>query len=157
MCVCVCARVCVCAIVVLCFTIVCVCVCILSFLCVSSLPGCCPTAFAMDCLKGIWDETAYWFVYTYTTPRNVVIKDHRLGFLNLFLQFLILIYIVIYVMVIQKGYLAVSPPAGTSRMTIREPDYDKLATNKTTRSSAFAFTLLSRRLSLSLSLTLQWE
>lgn len=77
-------------------------------------------------VKSAWNGLLYWTVWTYTTPRQIIIKSATLGIMNLVFQFLIVIYIVAYVMLYKKGYLRITAPAGTTRMTLREPNYADL-------------------------------
>ena len=83
----------------------------------------------MNIIRSLWGELMYWFVLTYTSPRYVVIKSPTLGIMNLCFQGLILIYILLYVLLWDKGYLKIYPPAGITRMTVREPDYRAMATD----------------------------
>eukprot|EP00667_Euglena_gracilis_P003636 EG_transcript_3647 len=86
----------------------------------------------MQIVKSAWNGLLYWTVWTYTTPRQIIIKSATLGIMNLFFQFLIVIYIVAYVMLYKKGYLRITAPAGTTRMTLREPNYADLLSDPTT-------------------------
>eukprot|EP00668_Euglena_longa_P047775 GGOE01064636.1.p1 GENE.GGOE01064636.1~~GGOE01064636.1.p1 ORF type:complete len:426 (+),score=107.01 GGOE01064636.1:50-1327(+) len=86
----------------------------------------------MEAVRGAWNGLLYWTVWTYTAPRQIIIKSATLGIMNLCFQFVIVIYIVVYVMLYKKGYLYTTPPTGTTRMTLREPDYNALLADNVT-------------------------
>eukprot|EP00668_Euglena_longa_P006708 GGOE01008020.1.p1 GENE.GGOE01008020.1~~GGOE01008020.1.p1 ORF type:complete len:426 (+),score=95.39 GGOE01008020.1:76-1353(+) len=77
----------------------------------------------METVRGAWSGLLYWGLWTYTAPRQIIIKSTTLGIMNLCFRFIIVIYIVVYVMLYKKGYLRITVPTGSTRMTLREPNY----------------------------------
>jgi hypothetical protein len=65
-------------------------------------------------------------VFAYKTPRIAVIQDRRLGLLNLALTLGIAVYIV-FVVIVDQGYLLRAAPSGSVRMSIRAPPAAQLA------------------------------
>eukprot|EP01111_Echinosteliopsis_oligospora_P005751 TRINITY_DN1938_c0_g1_i2.p1 TRINITY_DN1938_c0_g1~~TRINITY_DN1938_c0_g1_i2.p1 ORF type:complete len:135 (+),score=23.15 TRINITY_DN1938_c0_g1_i2:111-515(+) len=58
----------------------------------------------------------------YKTVKIVVIRDRRLGIIHYAVMLLILIYVVVYTIVFEGGYLKTEPPFGSARATLRQPD-----------------------------------
>jgi hypothetical protein len=78
-----------------------------------------------------------WFsldeILSYTTTKVVVIKDRRLGALHRFIQFLILCYIVGYVFIYKKQYLATEFSTGSCAYKVKGATNGRfVGTNKTT-------------------------
>ena len=59
-------------------------------------------------------------LFAFSTPKIVVIKDRFLGLLALLFKVLIIVYIVITV-IVNKGYLIVEVPQGTSSLSLHTP------------------------------------
>eukprot|EP01006_Ploeotia_vitrea_P063771 TRINITY_DN86223_c0_g1_i1.p1 TRINITY_DN86223_c0_g1~~TRINITY_DN86223_c0_g1_i1.p1 ORF type:complete len:439 (-),score=5.28 TRINITY_DN86223_c0_g1_i1:167-1483(-) len=70
-------------------------------------------------------------VFSYTTYKRIVLVDRYLGIIDRCFKVAIIIYIVIYVMAFRGGYLSLSTPAGTARMTLEPGDFS----NTTLRST----------------------
>jgi hypothetical protein len=58
---------------------------------------------------------------SYATIKIVVIKDWRLGAIHHGFQLVILLYIIVYMIVIQQRFLRTEQPYGSVRSTLREP------------------------------------
>jgi P2X purinoceptor 2 len=59
----------------------------------------------------------------YTTPRIVRFDNWKLGLLHLVIQILIVAYIVVYSIVLQKGYQAVTPIIGSGDIKVKGTAY----------------------------------
>jgi hypothetical protein len=57
----------------------------------------------------------------YTTARTLLIRDRRLGFLLFGLQFIIFLYVVVYQVLLQQVYSAVSDFNGVVRLQLKAP------------------------------------
>ena len=57
----------------------------------------------------------------YTTARTLLIRDRRLGFLLFGLQFVIFLYVVVYQVLLQQVYSAVSDFNGVVRLQLKAP------------------------------------
>eukprot|EP01065_Artemidia_motanka_P021714 TRINITY_DN25971_c0_g1_i3.p1 TRINITY_DN25971_c0_g1~~TRINITY_DN25971_c0_g1_i3.p1 ORF type:complete len:440 (+),score=145.70 TRINITY_DN25971_c0_g1_i3:39-1322(+) len=62
-------------------------------------------------------------VFAYKTSRRVVIRDRKLGFIRLGIIVAIFVYVVIYEVVIQRGYLEKHNPVGFVRTSVRSVDW----------------------------------
>mmetsp|Transcript_40669 Transcript_40669/g.93447 ORF Transcript_40669/g.93447 Transcript_40669/m.93447 type:complete len:498 (+) Transcript_40669:64-1557(+) len=60
-------------------------------------------------------------LFAYSTIKRVTIRDARLGILFYTLQFLIVVYILIYQLIWQGGYLAYAVPTNSVRVTLQQP------------------------------------
>jgi len=58
---------------------------------------------------------------SYTTVKVARIKDPKLGALHYSFMFLILVYIIIYKVIMNTGYIAFEAPVGTVRMQLQAP------------------------------------
>ncbi len=74
-------------------------------------------------------------VFTIRVQRDAEVVGPGLGILQLLLRLTIFAYIIIYVMIIQKGYCIVAPVAGTLRLSVRAPAADVTATPQLPRGS----------------------
>lgn len=63
-------------------------------------------------------------VFTIRVRRDAEVMGPGLGILQLLLRLTIFAYIIIYVMIIQKGYCHVVPVVGTLRLSVRAPVAD---------------------------------
>eukprot|EP01111_Echinosteliopsis_oligospora_P016821 TRINITY_DN7116_c0_g1_i2.p1 TRINITY_DN7116_c0_g1~~TRINITY_DN7116_c0_g1_i2.p1 ORF type:complete len:418 (-),score=74.27 TRINITY_DN7116_c0_g1_i2:19-1272(-) len=89
----------------------------------------------MPTLRNRW--RAFWQVhdpddvFAYSTFKLVLIRDRYLGFLHYIFQFCILLYILIYVLLIEKEYLDRSPAVGVVKLDVSSGvtpgDYDSNA------------------------------
>eukprot|EP01012_Entosiphon_sulcatum_P050914 TRINITY_DN6988_c0_g1_i1.p1 TRINITY_DN6988_c0_g1~~TRINITY_DN6988_c0_g1_i1.p1 ORF type:complete len:486 (+),score=96.69 TRINITY_DN6988_c0_g1_i1:51-1460(+) len=71
--------------------------------------------FGSACLRmfGDLDET-----FSYVTFRKVKLRDRWLGLVNFFLQLAIFLYVIVWEIVLKKGYLLMEPPAGNTRISL---------------------------------------
>lgn len=58
-------------------------------------------------------------VFAYKTKRMVAIKDRRLGILNYSFMFATLIYVLVYQILFNTGYLLITTPSGSHRFSLR--------------------------------------
>lgn len=70
-----------------------------------------PDSAAMD-----WDD-----LLAYSTIKLVRVQDRRLGILHYFFTLVILVYVVVYVQLIQKEYMQLEVPEGTVRLGLFAP------------------------------------
>jgi hypothetical protein len=63
-------------------------------------------------------------LFAYTTPKYVNILDRRLGITKYFLTGVILIYVLVYEVWYNGGYLAPTPVQGYARFTLQQPTVD---------------------------------
>lgn len=60
-------------------------------------------------------------VFSYTTPRMVMIKDRRLGLMMLFVQVAVFLYVIVYQILILQAYKRPGAVAGSVRMRLQAP------------------------------------
>lgn len=64
-----------------------------------------------------WDE-----YLAYPTVKIVKVKDRYLGLLRYSIMTLIFVYIVVYVIILNKGYYATDTPVGAIELSLEKPD-----------------------------------
>eukprot|EP01064_Diplonema_japonicum_P016510 TRINITY_DN2451_c0_g1_i1.p1 TRINITY_DN2451_c0_g1~~TRINITY_DN2451_c0_g1_i1.p1 ORF type:complete len:556 (+),score=134.37 TRINITY_DN2451_c0_g1_i1:77-1669(+) len=79
--------------------------------------------------KSIEDDQPSWLpfdlddILAYQTPRVVKVRDRRLGCARILIMIAIFIYIVIYEVILQKGYLLKEEPTGAVTTSLRRQGY----------------------------------
>ena len=66
-------------------------------------------------------------IFAYRTPRTVKIRDRKLGIARITMVLAIVLYVVVYEVIIQKGYLVKERPAGFfARVSLRNARWSSL-------------------------------
>ena len=68
-----------------------------------------------------WDKAL-----AYQTAKFVRVQDKRLGLLHYFFMFLIFVYIIVYVLLINKRYMSFESPTGLARLNVQAPEAELL-------------------------------
>mmetsp|Transcript_12508 Transcript_12508/g.35642 ORF Transcript_12508/g.35642 Transcript_12508/m.35642 type:complete len:530 (+) Transcript_12508:80-1669(+) len=63
-------------------------------------------------------------VFAYQTPKVVILKDRRLGFIAISLKLLIFCYIFLWMIIYQGKHLSVADVNGVNRLSVRNPSED---------------------------------
>eukprot|EP01059_Diplonema_ambulator_P035300 TRINITY_DN8254_c0_g1_i1.p1 TRINITY_DN8254_c0_g1~~TRINITY_DN8254_c0_g1_i1.p1 ORF type:complete len:483 (+),score=77.18 TRINITY_DN8254_c0_g1_i1:51-1451(+) len=59
-------------------------------------------------------------LFAYRTPRTVMIRDRKLGITRVLLLIILFVYVVIYEVILQKGYLVKEFPVGYARTSLQQ-------------------------------------
>eukprot|EP01064_Diplonema_japonicum_P031557 TRINITY_DN569_c2_g1_i1.p1 TRINITY_DN569_c2_g1~~TRINITY_DN569_c2_g1_i1.p1 ORF type:complete len:504 (+),score=91.96 TRINITY_DN569_c2_g1_i1:63-1574(+) len=68
-------------------------------------------------------------LFAYKTPRRVVIRDRKLGMARILIMIALFVYVVIYEVILQKGYLIKDEPVGFATVSVRRGDSTEVATH----------------------------